>query len=81
MLTEKEKRKINAINEKNAYGLSTSELKEINAKHKKARAEGDAHTMEAIEYRLTDINFHTECSLMARGEYDKVGEIIKNWED
>lgn len=27
--------------------------------------------MSMIEYRLTDINFHSECGLLANGKYDE----------
>ena len=51
----------------------------MNQNHKNARAVGDRHTMEAIEYRLTDINFHYECGLMIEGKYDEVEKSLKDW--
>nr|DAG10368.1 MAG TPA: hypothetical protein [Caudoviricetes sp.] len=37
------------------------------------------YTCLFIEYRLSDINSHTEASLLHAGEYEKVIEIIKTW--
>lgn len=63
-------RRSDALNRKNHYGMSYDELRRLCARHKRARAAGDIRTMEKIEYRLTDINFHHECSLLHAGEYD-----------
>ena len=79
MLTEKEKIEIQAINRSHEYGLSLTMLERLSEQHQRARISDDTHTMEAIEYRLTDINYHTECGWMARGEYDKVNEYIRKW--
>ncbi|WP_297419700.1 hypothetical protein [Clostridium sp.] len=74
MITREEMTKINNINAKNNYGLTNDMLKNLIDEHKKARQENNTHAMELIEYKLTDINFHRECSLLQKGEYD---EIIK----
>lgn len=79
MLSEKEMNRIKNLNSRNHYGLSCSMLKTLITKHKKARSESDLQTMEAIEYRLTDINFHSECSLLCRGNYEEAYNRLKNW--
>jgi hypothetical protein len=36
--------------------------------------------MEAIEYRLTDINFHYECGLLSAGKYKEAFASLKGVE-
>lgn len=79
ILTESEMRKINNLNSNNGYGISRDELLQLAKKHEKARAEFDVKTMAKIKYRLTDINFHTECGLMHKGDYKVAYECIKQW--
>ena len=79
MLSEKEKDQIRKVNRENDYALFRCEMAQLNRSHKNARAVGDRHTMEAIEYRLTDINFHYECGLMIEGKYDEVEKSLKDW--
>lgn len=61
-------------NRKHNYGMDYKRLKHWAKKHKKAREQGDVVMMMWIEDMLTDINFHSECSMFARGEYDKALE-------
>lgn len=68
-LTMEDKDKIRELNSKNQYGLSQSMLRGLIKKHRTARNKDDLHTMESIEYRLTDINFHAECGLISKGKY------------
>ena len=79
MLTEKEKDQIDKINHQNGYMLYKVEMEQMIRNHKNARAVGYKHTMEAIEYRLTDINFHYECGLLHAGEYDEAEKSLKDW--
>ena len=79
MLTEKEKDQIDKINHQSGYMLYKVELEQMIRNHKNARAVGDKHTMEAIEYRLTDINFHYECGLLHEGKYDEAEKSLKDW--
>ena len=65
-LTEKEMDRIHRVNRRNGYGLSV-------------RMSGDVHKMQLIEYRLTQINFHHECGLMARGKYTELAGELKAW--
>lgn len=48
------------------YGLSYKELKSLIRKHKNG-TEADKEFVEAL---LTDINYHTECSLLKKGHHD-----------
>ena len=76
-MTTKDARRMNALNRKNSYGISYRELKGLCTRHEKARNNGDIRRMEMIEYRLTDINFHHECGMLHRGEYDALHEELK----
>lgn len=69
-MTFDDARHMNALNAKNGYGISSSQLKRLLIAHRKARLSDDFRTMEKIEYRLTDINFHHESALLFRGEYE-----------
>lgn len=80
MITSEEMDHIKSINRRYEYCLSESMMKSLSKRHKKAREQGDTHEMELIEWRLTDINFHTECGLLASGQYDKIDEIIRKGE-
>ena len=79
MLTDKEMNHIRAINRRNEYCLTPTMMKNLFHRHEAARKNGDLHTMELIEYRMTDINFHYECGLLCQGHYDKLDEVLRNW--
>lgn len=79
MLTKREKDQIDKINHQNGYMLYKVEMEQMIRSHKNARAVGDKHTMEAIEYRLTDINFHYECGLLHEGKYDEAEKTLEEW--
>jgi len=78
-LTFEEKNKISDLNSKNHYGISKATLKTLISKHKMARKNNNTHDMEAIEYRLTDINFHSECGMLSKGKYDEAYKTLENW--
>lgn len=78
ILTAEEMIAIDKLNETNRWGMDRDELESIINEHKKARVNGDTKTMAKIEYRLTDINFHSECELLESGKY---GEAMKSLED
>ena len=78
-LKEEDVNKMRNLNRKNHYCLSCKELESLAKKHQNHRKIGDEYTCLLIEYRLTDINFHTEASLLHAGEYEKGIEIIKTW--
>ena len=73
-MTYGDARHAQSINRKNDYGISYAQLKALCTRHEKARKINDIRTMEKIEYRLTDINFHYECGMMHHGEYEKLRE-------
>jgi len=65
-------------NRKNGWGLSAKELLSLANQHKEARATEDYRKMASIEYRLTQINFHDECSMLNFGEYAET-ELLKKF--
>lgn len=79
VLTEKETEELNRINAENGWGIDLDELSDLIHQHENARKNGDEKIMAKIEYRLTDINFHTECGLLSRGEYDKALKTLEDW--
>ena len=81
MLTAQEKARILAKIRKDSYGITLEQMKQYFIKHQHAREIGDKKMMEKIEYHLTYINFHYECGLLVTGQYDKLPEVIKNWQD
>lgn len=76
-LKEEDKDRMRSLNSKNHYGLSGKELESLAKKHQKHRKMGDEYTCLLIEYRLDDINFHSEAGLLHSGEYKNVIEIAK----
>lgn len=62
------------LNEKNRRALSGKELEQLAAAHKAARLAGDEYECFLIEYRLGDMNFHTEARHLHAGEYSKALE-------
>lgn len=68
-----------ALNRKNLWGLSGKQLEQLCKKHQKATQSGDKYMCLLIEYRLCDINFHTEVDLLHAGMYEKVLEMAKMW--
>lgn len=68
-LTNADVDRICTLNARNDWGLSQNMMERLIREHKKARKLGDARTMSKIEFRLTDINFHTECRLLKSGKY------------
>lgn len=66
------------INTKDRYGLEKEEYMELVEKHKEARSNGDKATMDLIEDRLEDINYHPECSALERGDYELA---VQMWEE
>ena len=70
-MTVTDANRIHMLNWRNDYGLTPKELNRLIKQHKLARVVGDSRTMSMIEYRLTDINFHMECSLLIAGKYEE----------
>lgn len=78
-LTEQDKHIIRKRNAKYGYGISKKQLAAYGGIHRKARAENDQRKMEYVEYLLTDINFHSECSMLSYGDYHEFFKSLKNW--
>lgn len=78
-LKEEDKDRMQNLNHKNRWGLSSNQLVRLTKGHRKARESGDEYSCLLIEYRLCDINFHTEADLLHSGEYKKVLEMVKTW--
>lgn len=78
-LKEEDKDRMRNLNHNNHWGLSSKQLERFTKEHQKAKQSGDEYSCLLIEYRLCDINFHTEVDLLHSGEYKKVLEIAKTW--
>lgn len=79
ILSDSERDAQNRLNIKNHYGISKSMLISLIKKHKKARDEFDIKTLAKIEYRLTDINFHSECAMLHNGNYTDAMQLVSQW--
>lgn len=79
ILSSTERNAQKMLNVKNHYGISKSILISLIKRHKKARDEFDLKTLAKIEYRLTDINFHSECTMLHNGNYDEVMQLVSQW--
>ena len=77
MVTVSESRVIEQLNADKKWGITSEELEHLISEHEAARDNDDTHKMELIEYRLTDINFHTEVRLLSEGRYDEAR--AANW--
>ena len=71
-MTWEDAKKQDAINKRNGWGISYPVLRQLISLHKHARSTGNIRVMEIIEYRLTDINFHSECAAIRAGDYESV---------
>lgn len=79
ILSNDERNAQNKLNVKNHYGISKSMLISLIKKHKKARGEFDLKTLAKIEYRLTDINFHSERAMLHNGNYTDAMQLVSQW--
>ena len=78
MLSTEERDKIDRVNADNKWGIASEEYELLVAAHANARDKNDKHEMEAIEYRLTDLNFHDEVKMLQEGRYYEAG--LASWE-
>lgn len=72
MLSTNERDALENINRQNGWGISNDGFMLLVNRHKDAMARGDTHMMELIEYRLKDINFHSEVRLLREGRYSEL---------
>lgn len=77
-LKEEDKDRMRETNRKNRWCLSSRQLERLSKEHRKTGESGDKYTCLLLEYRLCDINFHTEVDLLHSGEYKKVLELAKS---
>ncbi|MDR1505296.1 MAG: hypothetical protein LBT43_22850 [Prevotella sp.] len=76
-LKEKDMDAMKKLNSQNGYFILYVELLQLIDIHRMYRNEKNDYGCALIEYRLTDINFHTEVGMLCQGEYDKLIERIK----
>ncbi len=70
---------IDRLNARNDWGISYTTAERLFSEHRKACKRGDIRKMEQVEYRLSDCNFHKECSLLRDGKYnDALAELHRN---
>jgi hypothetical protein len=75
-LTEKDRRHIEKLNKRNDWGISGVAFAHVVKRHKRAFLEEDYHGMAACEERLTDINYHTACKLIAAGHHEEALKML-----
>lgn len=78
-LKEEDMDRMRELNHNNHWVLSSKQPERLSKEHRKAKKSGDEYTCLLIEYRLCDINFHTEVDLLHAGQYEKVLEMSKIW--
>ena len=78
MLSEKDMARMVALNKRNGWGVTANMLMTQMRSYRKAYLAGDAHTMELIEFRLEDANFHTERGLLADKDFDGFKKAVKD---
>lgn len=78
-LKEEDKDRMRKLNHYNRWGLSNKQLARLTKEHRKAKLSGDEYTCLLIEYRLCDINFHTEVDLLHAGKHETVLKMAKTW--
>ena len=78
MLSMEERAKIDQVNVENKWGIASEEYGILVAAHANAKDRNDKHEMEAIEYRLTDLNFHDEVKMLQEGRYYEAS--LASWE-
>ena len=64
-LTDSDKDRMKRLNHESHYCLSIGQLKSLLVEHKN----GNDYDKALIEYRLTDINYHNEVSMLHNGRY------------
>ena len=77
MLSLVERQTMDTLNSDRQWGITYDEFNRLVLDYETARNCGDTHRMELIEYRLTDINFHSEVRLLKGGMYQDA--LISTW--
>ena len=74
LLTADEKRAIELENTANGWGYSREDTLKYIEQHRT----GDAKAKEAVEYRFEDVNYHSICRCLAKGDYAGAIEFVNN---
>lgn len=74
-LRQSDMQRAKSLNRKNRWGLTAEQMRRIISSYEK----GDDYKRALIEYRLTDINFHTEVELLKNGKFNELRGQIKEW--
>mgnify|MGYP000454428408 FL=1 len=74
-LRESDMHRARNLNRKNGWGLTADQMKRIISAYEK----GNDYKRALIEYRLTDVNFHTEVELLKNGKFNELKEQVKEW--
>ena len=77
ILTDDDKNNLDILNKKCHYVFSKTALLKMVRQFKNANKQNDLKTMAEIDYRLTDCNFHTLCSLLSAGDYINANKHIR----
>ena len=71
VLKDEDLDRIKKQNIRNAYGLSYNQLVRLVKKYKRSKESGDEYTCALIEYRLSDINSHSDVGWFSHGKYNE----------
>lgn len=74
-LRESDMRRAKNLNAKNGYGLDIAQMKRLINEYQN----GDAYKRALIEYRLTDINIHSEVEMLKAGKFDELKAQVAKW--
>ena len=74
-LSKSDMQRARNLNRKNRWGLTADQMKRIISAYEK----GNDYKRALIEYRLTDVNFHTEVELLKAGKFNELREQVKEW--
>ena len=78
VLTDHQKEHQRNLNKKNGWGVSKRILLSLYNKHLKAYGTGDEVSMAEVEYRLTDVNYHSLTGHLGAGRYDEALKEIES---
>lgn len=76
-LKEKDMDAMKKLNSMNGYFVLYVELLQLIDTHRMYRKEKNDYQCALIEYRLTDVNFHSEVGMLQNGDYEKLTEMVK----
>ena len=77
MLSDGDMSRMVSLNRRNGWGFTANMLMTQMRNYRKAYRNSDTHTMELIEFRLEDANFHTERGLLADKDFEGFKRAVK----